>query len=268
VVHPTVSDLTETIDLNATTVFLSKETVRATFQGFIEKAFKQVGDDVKAGEPLFLMRTKEASANDSLGIKLGNAAFGGSVSIPAKTDGVLTEVNFHVGDFVNEGESIATVSNPSSLRIALDAPFQYASILKRGETVKLFLPDGTVMNASIQRAIPSVDPGSQTQKYLLRTQDGAMLPENLNLNVRLPVRTARRVLALPPSAVLCDETQETFWVMKLVNDSTAVRIDVQKGVENDSLVQIINPILDPIDRVVSEGGYGLPDTAVVFISVN
>jgi len=72
-------------------------------------------------------------------------------------------------------------------------------------------------------------------------------------------------VGVPQSAVMSDETQETFWIMKLVNDSTAVRFDAVKGIENDSLVQIVRPTLRPDDRVVSDGAYGLPDTAAVSI---
>ena len=53
--------------------------------------------------------------------------------------------------------------------------------------------------------------------------------------------------------------------MKLINDTTALRVDIQKGVENDSLVQILSPKLSTEDRIVKTGAYGLPDTAKVEI---
>jgi len=51
--------------------------------------------------------------------------------------------------------------------------------------------------------------------------------------------------------------------MKLVNDSIAVKLPVQKGIEVDSLVQIKEPQLAPNDRFVIIGGYGLPDSAKI-----
>jgi hypothetical protein len=115
------------------------------------------------------------------------------------------------------------------------------------------------------RALPSVDPESQTQIFILKPDGTIPLPENLNVIVRVPLLTARRVAGVPKSAVMSDETQESFWIMKLVNDSTAMRFDAVKGLENDSLVQIVRPTLGPEDMVVSEGAYGLPDTAAVSI---
>jgi hypothetical protein len=54
--------------------------------------------------------------------------------------------------------------------------------------------------------------------------------------------------------------------MKLINDSTAVRVDIQKGIENDSLIQIIKPQFNLYDRIIFDGAYGLPDTANVVIT--
>jgi hypothetical protein len=53
--------------------------------------------------------------------------------------------------------------------------------------------------------------------------------------------------------------------MKLINDSTAIKIPVVKGIESDSLIQIIQPKLKMNDRVIVEGAYGLPDTAKIMV---
>jgi hypothetical protein len=53
--------------------------------------------------------------------------------------------------------------------------------------------------------------------------------------------------------------------MKLVNDTTAIRIDVNRGIETDSLFQILSPKLNLSDMIISSGSYGLPDTAKVEI---
>ena len=45
--------------------------------------------------------------------------------------------------------------------------------------------------------------------------------------------------------------------MYLIND------DHEKGIENDSLVQILTPFLNPTDRIITDGAYGLPDPARV-----
>jgi multidrug efflux pump subunit AcrA (membrane-fusion protein) len=266
VTHPRIMGMTESIDLNANTVFLKKEIVRATFAGFIEKIKKNIGDEVRPGDQLFQIKTKESAANDSSDAALAAEQFSGSINIYAHSIGFLTALNYAPGDFVADGEEIAIISNPSSLSITLNVPYPYVPRMNRHGQCEIFLPDGQRLNASINKVIPTVDPVSQTQTFLLRLNSAANLPENLNVTARLPLRTVKDALVLPLSAILSDETLDNFWVMKLVNDTTAVRFDIVKGIENDSLVQVISPPFSLNDDIISDGGYGLPDTAKVMLS--
>jgi multidrug efflux pump subunit AcrA (membrane-fusion protein) len=266
ITNPIRTDLTEYINLNANTIFLNKEIVRSTFQGFIEKIYKNIGDIVNTGDPLFLIRTKESSASDSLNISIGNKTFKGSVLIKVQANGILTILNYNKGDYVSEGEELATISNPSSIRINLNVPYQYVSKINYNSNCYVLLSNGKKIKAKIQKIIPSVDPASQTQTFILSLNERDNLPENLNVNVEIPISFVKNAAALPKNAVMSNETLDKYWVMKLINDSTAVRIDIQKGIENDSLIQILKPKLNPYDRIIIDGAYGLPDTAIVVIT--
>ena len=265
ITHPVKADLTEYLNLNANTVFLNKEVVRATFQGFIDKIYKNIGDEVSKGDPLFLIRTRESAATDTLRIDIGDELFRGAVTIRAQASGILTELDYHDGDYVTDGEQIAIISNPSSLHINLNVPYQYANVIERHSQCEIILPDGRKLEATIQRIIPTVDPNSQTQKYLLGLNQQVVLPESLNVNARLPIKKALNTLSVNRKAVLSNETMTEFWIMKLINDTIAVRMDIQKGIESDSLVQVLNPKLNLSDRIIYSGSYGLPDTAKVSV---
>ncbi len=266
VINPFIQDFTEFVDLNANTIFMKKEIVRATFQGFIERIYKNIGDEIKSGDLIFTIKTKESAIDDSIKIDLGTEMFRGTIQIRAHSDGVLTILNYNCGDYISEGEEIAIISNPSSLYIALNVPYPYVSRIDRKNICQIYLPDGEIQPAIIQRIIPSVDPVSQTQTFLLRPKNPVTLPENLNVNVRLPLQIVKDAVVLPRRAVMGNETQDRFWVMWIINDSTAVRVDVQKGMENDSLIQIIEPDFHPADQIISDGAYGLPDTAKITIT--
>ena len=62
---------------------------------------------------------------------------------------------------------------------------------------------------------------------------------------------------------MCDETQTQFWVMKLVKDSLAIKIPIEKGAETKDSVQIVKPVFSVNDKIVISGNYGLADTALV-----
>ena len=54
--------LEESVDLNATSVYLQKNFVKSNLNGYIEKANIKFGDFVNRGQILFVLKTKEATA--------------------------------------------------------------------------------------------------------------------------------------------------------------------------------------------------------------
>jgi multidrug efflux pump subunit AcrA (membrane-fusion protein) len=260
-----MSSLVESREFNATTTFLKKEIIRSTFQGYVQKTNKVVGDNISEGDVILLLKTKEAQAAESAGIPPGEKAFQRAIAMTARSSGVLTELNFHAGEYVGEGEQLAAIANPSSLAVLLNAPYQDASRIAVGSHCTVVLPTGKRLDGIVSSSLPSVDPVSQTQPFIIRCADMTHVPMNLNMIVRVPVREARNATVLPKRAIQSNETLDSFWVMMLTNDSTAVKVPIVKGAETDSLVQILTPQLHASDRIIVEGGYGLPDTARVSI---
>jgi hypothetical protein len=54
-----------------------------------------------------------------------------------------------------------------------------------------------------------------------------------------------------------------FWVMKLINDSTAIKIPVTIGNKNSEVIEVLSPQFNLSDKIIKKGNYGLPDTALV-----
>jgi len=48
-------------------------------------------------------------------------------------------------------------------------------------------------------------------------------------------------------------------------DRVLTKIVIKKGIQTDSLVQVIDPVLSFSDRFITEGAYGLPDTVKIVI---
>ena len=261
--NPTRQKMIEYLDLNATTIFQKQEIVRTTFAGFIEKSYKNIGETVKPGELLFLIKTKEADATDSLGLDAGNKRFSGEIRITARTAGIMTELYHQTGDYVADGDQLATVVNPASMKIMLNVPFKYSGLIGINSNYTVTLPNGKFYQAKVIRKVPSIDQVNQTESYLMELADKLQLPSNLNLIVKIPQKTVPDALILPKSAVMTNEVQSEFWLMKLINDSVAVKLNITKGLENDSSVQILSPMLDLNDKFIIEGAYGLADTTKI-----
>ena len=262
-------DIAEYVELNATSSFMERAIVKASINGYIQAETPQNGKYVRAGQVLFTLVTKESKAIGNVINKLDSSfKFTGITSIRASKSGYISVLNHQNGDFVQEGEQLAIISNNKSLVFLMDVPYELNASLRNQKNVQLILPDGEILNGSVSSALPSVDSVSQTQRIIIRVNPSHPIPENLIAKVKL-IKTAHpEAASLPKEAVLANETQEEFWVMKMLNDSTAVKVVVQKGMETSDRIEIKHPKFNPKDRIVVTGNYGLGDTAKVKIVKN
>ena len=104
---------------------------------------------------------------------------------------------------------------------------------------------------------------SQTERFIVGMEKPASLPENLTGKIRIVKESVKSATSLPKSCILTDETMQQFWVMKLINDSSAVKVTVTTGIKEEEYVQIIQPEFKMSDLFLASGNYGLGDTVYV-----
>ncbi|KAA9325669.1 efflux RND transporter periplasmic adaptor subunit [Adhaeribacter soli] len=258
--------IAETLTLSATSVYQKKNILNANVQGYIKKIYVNLGDFVTAGKPMFLLHTKEAEVLGDLAKKdPALAPFSGGITVKAPASGNVQQINFQQNDYVNEGDKLAIIADESSFVFLLNVPFEFSKYTAIGTGCTIFLPDSTSIPGKIKSSLGVVDTGSQTQRYVVVPLTNRRLPENLQVNVQLTKEQKPNSQVVDKAAVLSDETMENFWVMKLINDSTAVKVPVKKGIVSGQKIEILSPRFKPTDRLVTTGNYGLPDTALVTV---
>lgn len=258
--------MSETINLNAVSTFQKKSTVKSSINGYLLNVYANIGDYVNAGKPLFAIKTKEATALSGIIITDSLFHFKGQQTIIAAASGVITEVTKQLGDYVVEGDQLAIIAEQNSFVFLLNTPFELNKYAATGTVCTIILPDSTHLKGTVTSRLSTMDPASQTQSYVVKPQTNNLLPENLLAIVQLNKSIKQNAQVIDKSCVLTDETMENFWVMKLINDSTAVRTDIKKGITTESKIEILSPQFSKEDRIVSSGNYGLPDTALVNIT--
>ncbi|MCX6301351.1 MAG: HlyD family efflux transporter periplasmic adaptor subunit [Bacteroidia bacterium] len=257
--------VTETIELPAVSAFLNKSIVRSATSGTVENISIVPGEYVKKGQVLCTIRTREASAMNNSLIDDSTFTFKGRIDIISPTSGVINSISHQNGDFVQEGDEIAVISDQNSLVFILDTPFEFAKYVEKNRNCKIQLPGDQIINGNITGNLPEMDSQAQTVRYVIKPVFAGRLPANLNALVRIVKSSKDKAFVLPKSAVLSNETQTEFWVMKLINDSIAIKIPVKKGYENNEEVEITDPEFIQTDRIILTGSYGLPDTARVIV---
>lgn len=256
--------LDDYIELNAVSAFLQKSYVKAIANGYLQTADVYPGKYVETGQTLFTLQTKESkSIGNTIKLLDSSLHFSGVTTIKANQHGYITQLNHQSGDYVQDGEQLAVISDRNSFVFLLDLPYELRPYVLGKKTVELLLPDGTKLTGVVGPTMPTVDSASQTQNVVIRVPSAGSIPENLIAKVRILKSQKSGTQSLPKEAVLTDETESNFWVMKLIDSATAVKVPVKKGIETKDRVEIISPVFTPTDKILVTGNYGLPDTAKV-----
>jgi biotin carboxyl carrier protein len=266
ITSPTNGNLSETVELNAVSAFLLKSFVKSSSNGYLLEVNASLGKFVNKGDLLFLLKTKESQ---SLGNTISNLDtslhFSGVISIKAPGSGYITQINYQAGDYVQDGEQMAVITDTRSFVFLLDLPYELKPYLTINQNLQMKLPDGTVLDGVVSNAMPTVDAVSQTQSFVIKINSTKQIPENLIAKVSLVKSAKSNTISLLKTAVLSDETQSEFWIMQLIDSVTAVKVPIKKGLENATSVEILSPVLKTSDKILLTGNYGLPDTAKVTI---
>lgn len=265
VVHPTLEKIHDNVQINGQIVYLNKTNIKAPITGYVKHVNAKIGDWVNKGSILFKIQTKESKALQESKLKLDKNF--GIVEVRATISGYINILNItDSGVFVNQGDLLATIVKNNDLAIQVNTPFQYYNLLKINKNVEVILPNKETILAKFYKAIPTIDPISQTQQVYFKLIKPIELPENLNVIINLQTKQKPAVITLPKTAVLTNETQNEFWIMEVSKDSLAIKTLIQKGLENNSKVEIVSPKLNLKSLIIDKGAYGLPDSTKVKIN--
>jgi len=248
-------------ELSGTSTFLFKATIKAPVTGYVESMEINPGDAIEKNQLLFKIKTKEATAiiNDTL----NNLNFSGIVNVRTTAAGLISSIDHPKGDYVAEGDQLCQIAFPESLVFVLDVPFELAGTISLNTPCEVVLPDSQVIKGIIKSHLSSMSSSSQTERFIVKLNKHKNLPENLVGKIKIVKESVKTAVCLPKTCILTDETIQSFWVMKLINDSLAVKVPVITGISDEKYIQIITPVFSASDFFLTSGNYGLGDTAYV-----
>lgn len=265
IVHPVNGQIQEKVQLNGKVIYLNKTTITTPVSGYVTEVNISIGDFVKKNQLLFKIQTKESKALQNDNVSESNQF--GVIPVFASVSGFVNKLDITDANvFITEGNSMAIIVNNEDLAIQVDAPFEYVKLLREKKNIDIELTNNEMYKANFYKALPVVDPVSQTQQLIFKLQQNTLLPENLNLLVALVIDDRKECLLLPKEAVLTNETQDNFWIMKVTKDSVAIKVPIVKGLESNGKIEILKPSLNLSDAIILTGGYELPDSTKVKIN--
>ncbi|MBZ5552707.1 MAG: efflux RND transporter periplasmic adaptor subunit [Acidobacteriia bacterium] len=189
----------------------------------------------------------------------GSKAQLGYSEIRSPIDGVVTDRPFYPGEMANAGTPLITVMDISQIIARAHIPQQEAAVLKVGNPATISRPGisedlaGTVTVVS-----PAVDPNSTTVEIWIQVPNtGHRLKPGETVQVSMVAQEIPKAVVVPASSILTTEDGTTS-VMVARNDDRAHVQKVTVGIRQGGEVQITQG-LKPGERVITTGGFGLPD---------
>lgn len=260
-----ITDIKEYQDFNGITQYQKKESLRANITGYISYLPFERGDRVLRGATFATLRTKEQTAlAEAVKIDSSLAQFARPLRIITNAAGIITQLNVVKGDYVAEGDILAVIAQPKTLMVKVNVPFSEKNDMEIGTPCQVIIPNQKAFDAEITGRLPLIDSINRTQAFLIALPD-QQLPERLNVNVRTVLKQDSTALSVPHGAIQTNELMTEFWVMKVFNDTLAIKEQVIPLLQNDSVVQINSANVKLGDRVVTVGGYQMQDSTNVKI---
>ncbi len=159
-----------------------------------------------------------------------------SMHVTAGTDGVLQELNFEAGQWVQPGATLAKVVQPGRLKAVLRIPEVQAKDVTVGQAAKIDIRSG-IIQGHVMRIDPAAQGGSVTVDVALDVDE---LPKGArpDLSVDGTVEVARLddVLFMPRPHI--GQANSSVGLFKVVNGDEAVRVTVQLGETSVNEVEV------------------------------
>jgi multidrug efflux pump subunit AcrA (membrane-fusion protein) len=174
-------------------------------------------------------------------------------------NGTVLQVNYSAGDTVSTGSALYVVGDLSTLVVETFVPERFANAARRGLSAEVTLEalPGEVFTALVDELSPVLDPASRTLKIRLRfTGRDSRIKAGMFATISLVTNTRSGVPVVPRQALI-----NTYgrWIVFITDEgNTARRREVQPGLENEELVEILEGI-DTGEKVVIAGQNFLSD---------
>ena len=188
-------------------------------------------------------------------------------TIKSPIDGIVSQREVKLGDRVDIGKKVYTVTNVNELITVVNVPEKEMGRVKKGQYVELFSDNirdagGEVIRfpAKVKRVAPVINPLSGTYKVTVAVTPDRRLYAGAFINVHIRTDLHKNSLLVPKSALVYENEQKYVFA---VRDSLVEKINIEPGYEDSYFIETNSTRLSNGDSVVLLGKEGLKDAAKV-----
>lgn len=181
-------------------------------------------------------------------------------TLKSPLSGVVASVGASAGESIDTATKIAVVSNIDTLQLQISVPADSTRNVHVGEIVRFWTDSqpGKTFTAVIRTVGTEVDPSSNTiQALALVANKHRAFSDGMFVRAQIILSRHRNSCLVPKSAIQRNASGQQS-IAVLASDSTIHVANITTGVTTDSTVEVLSGVR-PGQKVVTTGGYGLPD---------
>ena len=183
--------------------------------------------------------------------------------IRSPINGVVAERPLYPGEMAAAGAPLLTVMDISQVIARAHIAQPSAAQLKTGDKADVIASEqDQPISGKVSLVSPALDPGSTTVEVWVQAKNPhEKLKPGSSVQVSMLARSVADALVIPSAALLTAQDGTTS-VMVAGSDGHAHQKTVKTGIRDGDRVQIVDG-LQPSDRVVASGAYGLADNSKI-----
>ena len=171
--------------------------------------------DLEAAQANLSVARSELQRAQAAVAAAGVSGDGRSLAVTSPLAGRITAAPIVLGAFVNAGEELYSIVNPSGLQIEVALPSAEASRIQPGDEAVLVVGDGREIGARVRSVTPSLDPESRSATAVLslsRGIPGLQPGAFLQARIRPSAEIDRDRIAVPEDAIQVVEGRDVVFV--------------------------------------------------------
>ena len=171
--------------------------------------------DLEAARANLDVARSELNRSQAAVAAAGVSGDGRSLAVTSPLAGRVTAAPIVLGSFVDAGEELYRVVNPSALQVEVALPSEDASRIQPGDEAALIVGDGREIGARVRSVTPSLDPESRSATAVLnltRPIPGLQPGAFLQARIRPSGEVDRDRIAVPEDAVQVLEGRDVVFV--------------------------------------------------------
>jgi HlyD family secretion protein len=221
-------------------------------------ALKAVGEEQT-------LKSASGQLQSARGKYLGAEAQLAYSQIRSPISGVVTDRPLYPWEMAAAGTPLITVMDISHVIAKAHIPQPDAVLLKLGDPATLTVPgESEPIDGKVTVVSPALDPNSTTVEVWVRASNPKeKLKPGTSVQISMLAQVVKAAVSVPAACVLTGQDGATT-VMIVGPDGRAHQTPVKTGIRDGDRVQISEGV-QPGDKIVVTGAYGLPDKTKVKI---